>query len=88
MPYIKKEERAGFDNAINSLLEELEGKPRDEVDGCLNYIITRLIKGVYKNAKYFNYNSAIGVLECAKQEFYRRVVADYEDEKRKENGEV
>ena len=33
-------------------------------------------------------NAAIGVLECAKLELYRRVVAMYEDGKIKENGDV
>jgi len=30
----------------------------------------------------------MGVLECIKQEFYRRAVAPYEDKKKEENGDV
>jgi hypothetical protein len=33
-------------------------------------------------------NEAIGVLECAKLELYRRVAAPYEDEKIAESGDV
>lgn len=59
----------------------------DNRDGILNYIITRLLLATYQKG-YKNYNSALGVLEAVKQEYYRTVVAPYEDEKRKENGEV
>jgi hypothetical protein len=33
-------------------------------------------------------NNIIGVLECAKQEFYRKVCSPYEDQKSKDNGNV
>ena len=41
---------------------------------------------MYSN--YADINSAIGVLECAKLELYRRQAAPYEDKKIEENGEV
>jgi len=56
--------------------------------GELNYAITILC---LKYAGQFNYakiNEVIGVLECAKLEFYRRLAAPYEDTKIKENGDV
>ncbi|MCL4435826.1 MAG: hypothetical protein M1503_11715 [Thaumarchaeota archaeon] len=65
----------------------MKGRPLQEVDGELDYIITSLLKGLY-DPKYFNYNRAIGVLETTKQEFYRRAVAPYEDEKIEESGDV
>lgn len=37
---------------------------------------------------YQSCNDIMGALEGAKQEFYRRVVAPYEDKKCKENGDV
>jgi hypothetical protein len=37
---------------------------------------------------YETLNAVIGVLECAKLEFYRRVAAPYEDTKIQQNGEV
>lgn len=48
---------------------------------CVNYLHTH-------GTNYRNLNEIIGVLECAKQEFYRRVVASYEDRKCEENGDV
>ncbi len=73
MPYIAKENRA-------QLLE----RPNNPMDaGELNYLITRLCVGYLNrsNMKYTDYNEIIGVLECAKQEFYRRAIVPYEDRK-------
>jgi hypothetical protein len=87
MPYIKREDRVKLDEHINSLIEALKQFPLEMLDGALNYCITRLLKGLYP-PKYFNYNRAIGVLESCKLEFYRRMVAPYEDQKIMENGDV
>jgi hypothetical protein len=38
--------------------------------------------------RYAHLNEAIGVLECAKLELYRRIAAPYEDRKMGETGEV
>jgi hypothetical protein len=58
--------------------------------GELNYIFTTEILGyIIKHGKsYQTFNDILGALEGAKQEFYRRVVAPYEDEKIKQNGDV
>lgn len=41
-----------------------------------------------KEKKYQDHNDVMGALEGAKQEYYRRIVAPYENEKIKENGDV
>jgi hypothetical protein len=87
MPYIKAEERKAYDEMLEELTHLLRDVPIENLDGHLNYIVTVLLKRLYA-PKYFNYNRAIGVLECVKQEFYRRVVAQYENEKIKGNGDV
>ena len=58
--------------------------------GELNYAITRLCDLFItdRELNYTNINAVIGALECAKQEFYRRVAVPYEDLRRKENGDV
>ena len=60
--------------------------------GELNYLITILcqdymgVKAAIPN--YAIFNEVIGVLECAKQEFYRRMVVPYEEGKIEQNGDV
>lgn len=88
MPYIARHARKQLDPAIeevvNLIRDRVDGESRD---GWLNYAITKLLLGLYEES-YTEYNAAIGVLECAKNEFYRRAVEPYEDQKKKLNGDV
>ncbi len=60
--------------------------------GELNYSITQMCRTFLKQPKdkptYTHYNEIIGVLECVKQEFYRRACVPFEDNKRIANGDV
>jgi hypothetical protein len=57
--------------------------------GELNFLITRLVLArLGEHPRYEDFNAAIGALECAKLELYRRMVAPYEDKKIVENGDV
>jgi hypothetical protein len=57
--------------------------------GELNYLVTRLVVDYLgADPRYSKYNEVVGVLECAKLELYRRMVAVYEDTKKEENGDV
>ena len=87
MPYIKPEKREKYDKVLNELVSILKSVPAEEVDGELNYVVTKILKNVYP-LRYYHINKAIGVLECIKQEFYRRIAAPYEDTKIKESGDV
>lgn len=87
MPYIKPEDRPKYDKILTEIIEILKAQPVERVDGELNYCVTRIMKEIYP-PKYFNYNRAVGVLECIKLEFYRRMVGPYEDIKIKESGDV
>lgn len=88
MPYIKQDRREYLDKKIEDLFDE------ELSFGDLNYIISRIVKNLMERAKKlgkFNYdfcNSIIGTLECAKQEFYHRVVTPYETVKIHENGDL
>jgi hypothetical protein len=78
MPYIESKLRAELNNRSPLTCGEL------------NYKITTLIT-YYLNQKgknYSNYNEVVGVLECAKLELYRRLIANYENKKSKDNGDV
>jgi hypothetical protein len=89
MPYIDQKERKRFDPEIDFILQIIrENITLINEDGCVNYIITRIIDGVYSKGDYFHYNRALGVLEAVKQEVYRKRIAVYEDEKEIENGTI
>lgn len=89
MPYIKQEYRRLIDEDLHTLIStiECEIKKNEDIDGVLNYVITKILNSFYKD-KYHNYCRALGTLEAVKQEFYRRVISEYESKKLKENGEV
>ena len=94
MPYIKKELREELEQPLNDIIGPLQDILIDrKIDraGILNYVITTLIDSCYgplSDAKYKDYNEAIGMLECCKLEFYRKAAAPYEDLKERENGSV
>jgi len=90
MPYIKQEHRDKLDNQIENLADKIDGLFiwGQHRDGLLNYTITKLIKDLYPDATYHDYNEVIGLLESCKLEVYRKMVAPYEDVKELENGSV
>jgi hypothetical protein len=79
MPYISQAERR--------ILEE---GGTVATAGMLNYAFTLCIKDYMEHhpVNYQTINDIVGALEGAKLEFYRRVVADYEDGKIESNGDV
>ena len=84
MPYIEKDRR---DEIREAAIEDLSLS----TPGELNYAITDLCDDYLLEKGQLSYsaiNEVIGVLECAKQELYRRVAAPYEDGKRIDNGDV
>lgn len=84
MPYITQEDR-------QQLLSRVPANA-----GELNYVITTVVRayisqGANDGSYNFNYqklNDVIGALEGCKLEFYRRVVAPYEEQKAEINGDV
>lgn len=87
MPYIKARNRKKYEKILEELVKILKTLPPEEIDGELNYVVTKILKGIYP-LRYFHINKAVGVLECIKLEYYRRVAVPYEDQKIKEAGDV
>ena len=89
MPYVSKQSRRYFDKEVHILVQRLLTYIGA---GNLNYVLTRICYGYLnrdtRGPRYEDYNEVIGVLECVKQELYRRQVAPYEDGKRSVNGDV
>lgn len=70
-------------------LRAYESTPLPKTPGELNYILTRILdRTIAATPSYTEINAAIGVLECCKQEIYRRIAVDFEERKRKLNGDV
>jgi hypothetical protein len=88
MPYIKTGKRPHLDDALRPLIAWLEAAPLREVDGEVNYVITRILHSAAYPTTYADFNRALGVLEAVKLELYRRRIAPYEDTKISENGDV
>lgn len=98
MPYISPQERK-YINPTNEGTGD-----RDTIDmpyisgvGELNFAVTTLVDNYLSALREFRkagennyeeYNSVIGVLESAKLEIYRRLVAPYENKKIVLNGDV
>jgi len=85
MPYIMdKKIRKRIDQILINNLDILQA------NGNINYMIAKLFKLLTQDG-LMSYNRSkefIGELECAKLEIYRRWIADYEDQKKKTNGDV
>lgn len=85
MPYIQQSQRAQVEPT----------SPRQaQSAGELNYQITRLCQQYVELQQaghaltYTTLNAVVGVLECAKLEFYRRLATPYEGHKALTNGDV
>ena len=86
MPYISHERREHF--------EEL-GVPVPDNGGELQYLIAVMIDQMLhelyfttEGVRYADLEKIMGALAGAQQEFYRKVVAEYEDKAIKRNGAV
>lgn len=86
MPYIPEKERRPIDTVLADLIKYVR------TPGQFNYVISRLLE-------HFVWTDSAGVgyaamsrwraaVTDAAEEFYRRVMAPYEDRKAKENGDV
>ena len=86
MPYIKQKDREKFGAALRAL----HNVGPINNPGELNYIFTMIINQylVGNGISYQRINDAMGALEGAKLELYRRTATPYEDEKIKQNGDV
>jgi hypothetical protein len=84
MPYITREER----QEVN---KQHVGMACIKTPGQLNYAITMLIEGylvMQERVGYTEMNAAYGAAACAAQEFYRRKMIPYEQQKQYENGDL
>lgn len=85
MPYITKTDRQLYDVQIDDLVKQLEGHSI----GDINYVFSRIIWKLFNRSRSYGYGNALmGMLMCVAQEFYRRKLSKYEDEKIIANGDL
>jgi len=84
MPYVLRERREAMENGLKLLDHTVE------TPGDLNYAVCMLMESLAQRTggNYAAQNAVLGAVEAAKMEYYRRVVAPYEDDKAWENGDV
>lgn len=88
MPYISREDRDKWQELMEYINKD---DFYDVTPGEMNYLITSLLKKYWydhTDTGYTTFNEMVGILECAKLELYRRMIAPYEDIKINENGDV
>ena len=98
MPYIDPSSRAKLDPFIDQLADALAAEVVQEGDelkyaGKLTYVIMRLsllvIEKIFgTKLKYMNIALLLGIMESVKLEFYERLGAEAERDKRRLNGDV
>jgi hypothetical protein len=101
MPYINEEMKnritairnASVEEQVDCLIDTIRNNFFDEAEfeGVCNYCISRIVAGVMKPNTGWRYkwlNRAYGTFLSAAAEFYRRVVAPYEDGCIEKNGDI
>lgn len=90
MPYIDFNTRSKWFDEVGELgIYEIR-ITKDMNKGDLNYVFSQIITNYVwtKGKNYQNLSDAAAALSDCRDEFYRRVIAPYEDEKKEQNGDV
>ncbi len=90
MPYIPQERRQELYPLISVVAGEIRAAVESGIGkrgGEVNFVICSLVEMLYER-NYTELSAAIGDVECAKLELYRRLLGPYEDDKIIEHGDV
>lgn len=83
MPYVSYTRRRDLDPLLIGLDTQVE------TPGDLAYVLFRIMRGFWRrNPSFGQWASMRGAIGDQVDEFRRRVVSEYEDQKLKENGDV
>lgn len=80
MPYLEESVKEALDSGLIKMSEPGHLTYR-LYKCCLDYIAIR-------GKRFFSVCEVMGALTCCALEFYRRIIAPYEDKKIQENGDV
>ena len=90
MPYLEQERRQELYPLISKVAGEIQAAVESGIGkrgGEVNFVICSLVDMLY-DRNYTELSAALGDVECAKLEVYRRVLGNYEDQKIIEHGDV
>jgi hypothetical protein len=87
MPYIKQALRDNLDVEIQEVIDKIEEMDVESKNGIVVYALYKIVKELYWHS-FDEISDGIKVLECAKLEFYRKVLAPYEDIAIDRNGDI
>jgi len=82
MPYVKRHKRLKLDKLVDAMAEA-----GIKADGDLNYVLYAFCKR-HIEPSYGNYKNYRGELKECHDEIGRRMLAPYEDEKKRTNGDI
>lgn len=94
MPFIKQEKRDFYENTINELVGKLKYEGCDEeinteIDpGDFSYVVYKMMKLLSEPEGYQNYSRLKADVRTAVEEFDRNQVVPYEEQKKRENGDI
>lgn len=83
VPYIPQAQREKLDRILDPIVIETEG----QLAYGLAKLVTKYTEGRTK-VGYTELAAVIGVIDTLKSEYYRQRIADYEDQKKAENGDI
>lgn len=90
MPYLTEEDKHKVGVEVDRLTDYTNNLDIQNLAGHINYINFIVVRRwISKNGKkYFVFAAILGTLICCVLEIYRRLVAPYEEEKIKSNGDA
>lgn len=87
MPYIANDRRGHVDRQVDAIIAVLGAMGWNE--GDLNYVLSRIVGAAFEaEMRYHTSPRVRGVLHDVCDEFYRRIVVDYEDGAIEKNGDI
>ena len=88
MPYIKKEYRQTLNAALDELHDRIFMLPQEDINPILTYICYYLVKYYLAEGNWDTKSDGNKILDEASREYYRRIVAPYEDKAIERNGDI
>lgn len=94
MPYLQEDMRLEADKVcdIEHMVNYIATMSPDNFVGFINYLNFKIARARFAEGseyrKYRHMNGWVGAMNCCVAETYRRIIAPYEDEAIKKNGDV